>query len=169
MERVMNCIRVPNRITLQLNCICDHTAKNKIRTSAISKKLPWSQAFLLEPVFMYVNDQKMTSDTYTLYPLFGPSPARQAVLHGLLHPSLTSLIHFSSKRHQSIRCVTFGPQASSSNSGASTCSTMKYEEFLDEWWMSASVPQRWHGSRRLRTYCSFWWSWPDWSLWWVSR
>ena len=47
----------------QLNCVCDYIAKEDIRTTLISDRLPKSQPFPLEPICMFVGGEKMTSDT----------------------------------------------------------------------------------------------------------
>ena len=46
----------------QLNCICNHTAKVQIAIDGLEASKP-GRMFLLEPIAIFVGDQKMTSDT----------------------------------------------------------------------------------------------------------
>jgi hypothetical protein len=46
----------------QLNCICDHTAKQQIAINGLDSPSPGCM-FLLEPIGIFVNGAKMTSDT----------------------------------------------------------------------------------------------------------
>ena len=46
----------------QLNCICDHAAKVRISTAGL-EAITTGQMFPLEPVGIFVGNQKMTSDT----------------------------------------------------------------------------------------------------------
>jgi hypothetical protein len=47
---------------VQLNCICDHAAKQRIAING-SKNLISGQMFPLEPIGVFVNGEKMTSET----------------------------------------------------------------------------------------------------------
>jgi len=49
----------------QLNCVCDYMAKEDIRTTSMSDHLPKSSPFPLEPICMFVEGEKITSDTTT--------------------------------------------------------------------------------------------------------
>ncbi len=46
----------------QLNCICDHTAKQRITING-AERPALSRMFPLEPIGLFVNGEKMTSDT----------------------------------------------------------------------------------------------------------
>ncbi len=46
----------------QLNCICNHTAKQHIAINELDSPA-LGRMFLLEPIGMFVNGEKMTSDT----------------------------------------------------------------------------------------------------------
>jgi hypothetical protein len=48
--------------TAQLNCMCDHAAKVRISADGLDAKAP-RKMFPLEPVGIFVGDQKMTTDT----------------------------------------------------------------------------------------------------------
>jgi hypothetical protein len=62
----------------QLNCICDHAAKQQIAADGMEAATP-CRMFLLEPIGLFVRDQKMTSETGS-YPLLGPPPTLLTVL-----------------------------------------------------------------------------------------
>jgi hypothetical protein len=47
---------------VQLNCICDHAAKQRIAADGIKKSTP-GRMFPLEPICLFVQDKKMTSKT----------------------------------------------------------------------------------------------------------
>jgi hypothetical protein len=46
----------------QLNCICNHTAKQQIAINCLDSPAP-GRMFPLEPIGMFVNGEKMTSDS----------------------------------------------------------------------------------------------------------
>ncbi len=48
--------------TAQLNCICDHTAKQRIATDGMEGAIP-GRMFPLEPIGLFVQGKKMTSKT----------------------------------------------------------------------------------------------------------
>jgi hypothetical protein len=46
----------------QLNCICNHTAKQRIAANGMEAAMP-GQIFLLEPISLFIHGQKMTLET----------------------------------------------------------------------------------------------------------
>ena len=66
--------------SLQLNCICDHLAKQRL-SNGVHKSKGVSQLFLLEPIGIFVGGKKLSSETGPLLRFY----TNHQLARGLFH------------------------------------------------------------------------------------